>query len=140
MPDIRRGYEFVVIVNGRRRKPTRDQTEIAMSSDPQSLSKIFTRLYATFLKSLFYDDIGFEVEKASPLQSSFTNNYEQPNIATELDLGTILNEHHAIIDNLEDENISSHERRIFREDEIVGYGMPDRRQASPGLLLATFVC
>ena len=33
------------------------------------------------------------------------------------------------------ENISNHEWRIFREDEIVGYGIPDRRQASPNFYL-----
>ena len=31
--------------------------------------------------------------------------------------------------------VSNHDWRIFREDEIVGYGIPDRRQASPEVYL-----
>jgi len=113
------------------------------------LSEIYTRLYTNFLKSFIYDDVGFEVRTKFSTLRVF--HLDQQNNATELTLGTILNEHSAIVrhgdENLEAEHAEesadmiTHGSYIFREDEILVYGMPDRRrQASHYIMPNTLNC
>lgn len=80
------------------------------------------------------------------LISLLTLPYQQNN-ATELTLGTILNEHSAIVrhgdENLEAEHaeesadVIANGGYIFREDEILVYGMPDRRRQASHYFMPT---
>ena len=83
------------------------------------LSEIYMKLYIAFLKSFIYDDVAFEVklficDDTPPI----TDRRNQQDNATELTLGTAING---------PEMSQRADSRILREDEILAFGMPERR-------------
>jgi hypothetical protein len=129
-----------VLNDKRDRYNSKMTTELRM----QNLSEIYTRLYIAFLKSVIYDDVAFEMGSNIPanLEDSDNTEHKQEN-ATELTLGTIVDEHRETLrrrhENSEAEcadsagsvdSSNAHDSCFLREDELLVYGMPKRRQAS----------